>query len=385
MPVDFDKLKIDEQAAAPSMKRGMVAALCMVCLALGFLLGLFMRPGDHAKPIPVKTAMVQSGGDQAIRSFSAGGWIEVAAPQYPIIISSRIPQRLEKLLVRQGDWVSASQPLAGLYDEDIKTKLRLAESRARELEEKMKLAKSIYDRNQGLEKGAISAEELDRNKADSNSAKEAHKAALAEVELVRRELSYCTVKAPDDMSRLKVLNVLHNPGDWIGMEKAGLVSLYDPSNLQVRVDVPQPNIKFVRQGGEVEVRADVNPQKVYPGTVLRIEPLAELAKNTVTVRIHINEPDEMLFPEMVARVNFLAEKAKDRTASQLVVPTDAVIADAAAHYVFVCEQDTARRRKIDIGQTEGQATVVTGGLKGGDRVIVTELNRLSDGTKVKAD
>jgi hypothetical protein len=152
------------------------------------------------------------------------------------------------------------------------------------------------------------------------------------------------------------------------------------------VDVAQPNIRFVKTGGAVEVRTEVNPQKSYAGTVLRLEPLAELAKNTVTVRIKIREPDERLFPEMVANVNFLAEPGPGGASpSQLVIPSAAVLSEAEARYVFVCDQNVARRQKIEVGEVAGQATVVKSGLTGGQRVIISELDKLKDGAKVEGD
>jgi RND family efflux transporter MFP subunit len=321
-----------------------------------------------------------------VRSFSAGGWIEVAAPQYPVYISAQIAQRLQQIMVRQGDWVEPAQLIATLYDEEIKTRLRLAEARAREQEEKLRLARSVHERSQALDKGAIAAEELDRNLADFTMAKEAAAAAAAEVELIRKELSYCTISVPEGLPRLKVLAVFHSPGSRVNLDKAAIVALYDPSNLQVRVDVAQPNIRFVKTGGAVEVRTEVNPQKSYAGTVLRLEPLAELAKNTVTVRIKIREPDERLFPEMVANVNFLAEPGPGGASpSQLVIPSAAVLSEAEARYVFVCDQNVARRQKIEVGEVAGQATVVKSGLTGGQRVIISELDKLKDGAKVEGD
>ncbi len=54
---------------------------------------------------------------------------------------------------------------------------------------------------------------------------------------------------------------------------------------------------------EFYVAPDGNDEN--PGT--RQEPLATLAKNTITVRIAIVDPDELLFPEMVAHATFMRD------------------------------------------------------------------------------
>jgi RND family efflux transporter MFP subunit len=386
MSVDFDKLRIDEkQHAVQKSSRVIIAGIA--CFIIGLSIGLLVKlQGSSGQAVKVKTTVVRAGGGQTVKAFSAGGWIEVAAPQYPVYISAQISQRLQKLNVRQGDWVEPGQLIASLYDEDAKTRLRLADARAREQDEKLRIANAVCERSRELDKGAISAEELDRNLSELTMAREAAAAAAAEAELMSKELSYCTVSMPEGLPRLKVLNVFHSPGSFITMDKAAIVSLYDPSNIQVRVDVAQPNIKFVKIGADAEVRTEVNAQKAYAGTVLRIEPQAELAKNTVTVRIKINDPDEMLFPDMVANINFLAERSQGKAGqTQLMVPSDAVISDADSKYVFVCDKNIARRQKVEVGRVSGQTTIIKSGLTGGQRVIISELDKLSDGARVEGD
>jgi len=103
-----------------------------------------------------------------------------------------------------------------------------------------------------------------------------------------------------------VLKVLHRVGEWVDAQKhPSLVWLYDPKQMQVRVDVRQPDVTSVAVGQTVEVVTEANPSKKYKGTVLRIDPLAELSKNTVTVRARIEDPDDLLYPEMVAQITFL--------------------------------------------------------------------------------
>jgi hypothetical protein len=51
----------------------------------------------------------------------------------------------------------------------------------------------------------------------------------------------------------------------------------------------------------------------------------------------------------------------------------------------VCDQNVARRQKIEVGEVAGQATVVKSGLTGGQRVIISELDKLKDGAKVEGD
>jgi multidrug efflux pump subunit AcrA (membrane-fusion protein) len=393
----------------------------------------FKRPAR----LTVETALVQLSGTARGRQFTAGGWIEVARPAWPLVVSARISERLDTLSVRQGQILKPGQLIATLYDKDVRTRLAMgraevqaaeknlaklkagyrkedikaAGARVDEATEIERIAKANYERSKALPSGAISAETLDNDlstfkKASAVSAqlraelakmKAGYRvediavaqakltAANSRVELTERELSYCTITAPESDRPLRVLKVLHRIGEWINAAKAPeLVSLYDPKEMQVRVDVTQANLKSIVVGKPAIVVTEANPERRYSGTVLRAEPLAELAKNTVTVRVKINDPDEMLFPEMVARITFLSQTPTSAPADQAVlIPTIALLADDGKDYVFVIDDGRARKQSVTTDGASGTQTRIIGGLQSGQRVITSHLTSLQPGIAVQ--
>jgi RND family efflux transporter MFP subunit len=306
---DLNRLKISDKVADRSTKSGpgKLAIAGFIGLIVGFCLAFVVLPRRAAEPVASSDspATVSAKPSSQPRGFTAGGWVEVPAPDYPIVVSSRIEQRLDKLLVRHGDAVKPGQDLALLYSGDLESMLRKVEALVKAQQEVLRLAKASHARNMALEKGVLSAEELDRSLSAVNTETQRLKAVEADLELAQQELSYCVVKAPEEPKALRVLDVYNRPGDWISKNKgAAILALYNPSEMHVRVDVPQSRIKLVKQGQSVTVRTEAHPDHQYAGIVARIDPLAELAKNTITVRINISEPDERLFPEMVAHVSF---------------------------------------------------------------------------------
>lgn len=53
-----------------------------------------------------------------------------------------------------------------------------------------------------------------------------------------------------------------------------------------------------------EISLDAEPGKTYVGRVIRIQPRASLQKNTVQVKVSIENPSPMLRPDMSAKVSF---------------------------------------------------------------------------------
>ena len=154
----------------------------------------------------------------------------------------------------------------------------------------------------------------------------------------------------------------------------------------MRLDVAQGQISQVQPGGRVVVRTEAHPRREYHGRVARIEPLAELAKNTLTVRVTLEDPDDRLFPEMVAHATFQpAATAATPAARGLVVPAGAIGGSGANTHVYVAERGVARRRPVTVGERVGQGVVVGSGLQSGQRVIVSNLDQLADGTRVTTE
>jgi HlyD family secretion protein len=361
------------------------------------------------------------------RGFSAGGWISVPSPDYPVVVAARIAQRLDAVSARQGDAVAPGQVLARLYDADARARLaaaearaqsareeaakmragsrpedvRAAESRAREAEARMALARATVERTARLEPGAVAAEQADRERAEMNVASQAWAAASAEAEKLRagfrreevaaaeaalheaealaalasNELSYCTVTAPGDVA-LRVLAVYHAPGDWIGMGREAAL----------RVDVSQANLRFVKVGGKARVKTEANPQREYAAVVVRLDPLAELAKNTITARLRIEDPDELLFPDMVAHVVFLPDASSEAgRPGETLIPRQAVLDAADGPSVYMVQDGRARKTRIRIGSRTDSAVVVTGGLSSGQRIVTAGAETLRDGDAVETE
>ena len=71
----------------------------------------------------------------------------------------------------------------------------------------------------------------------------------------------------------------------------------------------------------------------------------------------------------------------------LVVPLVAVTRIGGQHFVFVAEEGeqgaVARQRPVSLGEVIGEDYVVRSGLKPGERVIVSNLQKIGDGSPVK--
>ncbi len=397
--IDLNDLKIEAKPRRSS-GGGWLVILLLVLLPGAFALGWFLNGSGAALPgtaTPVTVEVVRSAReDPAHRGgFGEGGWVEV--PSYhPLVVSSLVPGRVEELLVLEGSRVEAGQVVARLYARDLEDAVRLREaevaearavlalftagyrkeevakasSRVSRLEAEVALAGKVAARTADLvPAGAASAEELEEDRAALHVARADLEAALEERarltsgfreeevqkakagldramagrDLAKSRLSYAEVTSP--ASGVVLLRFV-TPGSFVSAADPRVVALYDPNDLQARVDVRQENAGRVRIGQHVELATEAEPDRNYRGEVIRVEPLADLKKNTVQVKIRILDPGPGLHPEMICRVRFLEdgpEKSGIQEKPVPTVPASAVVADGARTVVLLDSDGRAVR------------------------------------------
>jgi multidrug efflux pump subunit AcrA (membrane-fusion protein) len=99
-----------------------------------------------------------------------------------------------------------------------------------------------------------------------------------------------------------------------------ILHIYDPSKLQVRVDVPLADAPAIFVDQRCEVVVDVLPDQTFAGRVLRITHEADIQKNTLQVKVQVIDPSPLLRPEMLTRVRFLPDGAPPTGAGKPSAP-----------------------------------------------------------------
>ena len=236
-------------------------------------------------------------------------------------------------------------------------------------------------------------------------------AALAEAQaaVARTESAVAVAEARHDEADLRLSRMeVRSPADGVVMTRlaepgtkvmrqmddpysAQIVRLYDPRNLQVRVDVPLVEAARVGVGQPAEVIVDVLPNRVFAGELIRIVHEADVQKNTLQVKVAIRDPSPELKPEMLARARFLGQPKAGDTAGresteQLLIPEAALSRQDGGSFVWLADQvdNVARRRTVTTGGAAREGWVIVNeGLRPGDRVIVEPPAGLSNGHRIR--
>ena len=69
----------------------------------------------------------------------------------------------------------------------------------------------------------------------------------------------------------------------------------------------------------------------------------------------------------------------------MLVPQSAIAQDEHGNYVMVVKDNIAEQRRVTLGDTIGTKQVVKSGLTADDKVIIQGLQKVTNGTRVKAE
>jgi RND family efflux transporter MFP subunit len=214
---------------------------------------------------------------------------------------------------------------------------------------------------------------------------------VAETQL---RLDRMTIRSPVDG---RVFKLIGHPGARIGggEQMAGydgstIVTLYRPDMLQVRVDVRFEDIPKVRLKQSVNIENPALPEPLT-GTVLFVSSEANIQKNTLQVKVDIPDPPEVLKPEMLVDVTFLAPKETQQSETaieevRLYIPEQLLQQDDGGSFVWVADQSRGKAQRIRVetgAMMNGGLVQITSGLAVTSRIIVSGVESLRDGDRIR--
>lgn len=225
---------------------------------------------------------------------------------------------------------------------------------------------------------------VDRERRDGARAKsEGAGAALATARIVETvaelALARTEVRAP---AGGVVFERLAGPGT--GLEPgAGVVALFDPGSLRVRVDVPQGEVHRLVSGQAVEVHSEARPDRPYRGELVRVVPRADLQKVTVEVHVRIDDADGRLLPNMLVQARFLGgdSEAGAPSGEALFVPER--VLDGDNLWVLDASGERAVKVAVQRGARRGDRVEIRSGLNLSHKVIDRGREKLNEGAAVR--
>jgi RND family efflux transporter MFP subunit len=354
---------------------------------------------------------------QAQVELTASGYVQAEVESK---IAPKVPGRVLKVHVVQGQKVELGQVVLELDPADdqaniaaAQSRVRAAQAQAQSAEARVLTAEAEYreveqraSRERKLATQGVSASALAEDlEARAQAAAEALKAARAAAKATFADAAALAAQTRVLETGLKNLTltapisgvVVSRPpqlGEFVGPQPAGVqvdmggVRIADFSTLVVETDIPEARLSQVRPGGPAEIVLDAFPTERRRGRVKEITPQVDRAKATVLVKVSFVDPTQNVLPDMAARVSFLAQELDEKALAippKKVVPKVALRESGGGQVVFVLDGDRVKMTPVQLGPAFGNGYELVSGPSAGTKLIANPSPALSDGQKVKTE
>ena len=354
----------------------------------GLLLASCSAPEEAPAPQPVPVRTVTIGSEAIPNVIELPGRVE---PVREAEVRARVTGIVQERLYEEGTDVREGQPLFRIDPRELQAgsaQIQASLERARATEAN---ARAVVERYRPLvAENAISGQEYDAAVAAAREASANVAQIRAQLDAASLQLGYTTVRAP-----------ISGRAGRAQVTEGALVSQAEGTLLTEIEQISPVYVSFAQSASEVlairraiaagelelgedervEVRLTFSDGTEYPipGYIDFLDFSVDQETGTVELRAEFPNPSGLLLPGEFVRAKIYA----GQVSSGIAVPQRAVTVNENGGSVFVVDREgTAALRQVELGATVNGRWVIEGGLRPGDVVIVSNLQKIRPGVPV---
>lgn len=331
----------------------------ILCLAA---LSLFFSCSDRQKasaPSAVKVVTQTVSRNSFDNSNSYVGTVDAGASS---VLSFETGGKITRLLCREGDRVAKGQLLGTVSPTTLRDSHYATQVTLQQAQDAYKRMKKLHDEGVIPEIKWVEIETKLRQ-------------AEAAERIAREQLSHTELYAP-------FAGVVTSRSAEVGMNVLPDQPVYkiaDVSAVDVNFSVPEKEINNIRVGEKAQVTVDAAGARVFDAVVKEKGIVADEVSHTYNVRLSLSGASYVLLPGMACSVRLSSQT----TDSAFVVPMGAVELDTDnVRFVWLSCNGKAVRRNVEVGDFSGGGVEIISGLNEGDKVIVSGMQKVSEGMRV---
>jgi RND family efflux transporter MFP subunit len=273
-----------------------------------------------------------------------------------------------KMNVERGQSVGKGQMIAEVDAEPIRKNIN-------ELETRLELAKTMFERQENLWKQQIGSE------MQYLQAKNSKESLERNIESLKSQLKKAYVKSPID----GVVDELFMKQGEMANPSMPIARVVNVSEVHIKADVSETYVPNVKRGDEVLAKFP-SLNKEIPVKISNVGQFIEPANRTFKVEMQISNRDGMLKPNTLAVV-----KIKDFSQKNAIVIPTYLIQQATdgQEFVFVIRKvqnkEVVAKVIIKTGKSYGGETLVIEGLQANELLVSKGYNEVIDGEEVKVN
>jgi RND family efflux transporter MFP subunit len=294
-------------------------------------------------------------------------------------IQPQVEGFVTRIVARPGQRVAAGALLMEIDSGRQQAAVANLESVRAAREADVQFARQQADRMKKLhDAGAVSQQEYEQAATAVQTTQAQLRALDAQIREQRVELAYHRVTAP---TAGMVGDIPVRLGDRV-TRSTMLTTIDENAGLELYISVPVAQAPGLRPGMLVRI-VDDRGQPIATSEVNFISPSVDMATQSVLVKAPLQSTTPFRTDQFV-RTHLVWNSEPG-----LTVPLIAVSRINGRYFVYVVEKGengmtVARQRGVDLGAVVGNDYIVLGGLKEGEQLIVSGIQKIGDGMPVNA-
>ncbi len=333
-------------------------------------------PGSTAPPVvevaaanivTVDTALVESGP-------ALSGTLQAL---HSATLRAQVAGELLAVYVDEGTRVEAGQPVALIDTLTLAEAARSAQSQLASVQLAAEVAQRNYQRSVTLhDAGAIADRDLETAHDQSVAAAAAVADARSRVASAAKQLANATIRAP---FAGVVSNRAAHGGDVLQVGNP-IVTVIDPSALQLDASVPADYLASAQVGTPVQFSVNGDSAQTFEGRIARVNPAVDSVTRQVVIHVTVPNDNRALAAGLFAQGRVVVHVVRD-----LAVPLSALDPKSATPEVRRVRGGRTERVGVTLGIRDDLAerVEVTRGLSPGDTVLVGASLDIPAGSMVR--
>ena len=284
-----------------------------------------------------------------------------------------------RIFVKPGDRVRMGTPLVQINAEKQRAAVRSTEASRTGTEADVQYWRQQVKRLEALvEAGAISKQEFEQAQNNLRTAEARLTALQAQVREGQVELQYYRVNAPQAGV---VGDIPIRVGDRV-TNSTEITTIDDNSALEADIQIPLDRSPDLRLGLPVQL-LDADGKPVATNPITFVAPRVDERTQTVLVKSTLRDAPPAMRVQQFSRSRIVWDSTPG-----LLIPLTAVVRINGKYFCYVAESKdgglVAAQRPLELGELIGNDYIVQSGVKAGERVVVSGIQKIGNGASVKA-
>jgi membrane fusion protein, multidrug efflux system len=338
------------------------------------------KQGAGPQGIPVETA---TAGRSDVPVYLEG--LGTVQAFYTVTITARVDGELQKVGFVEGQKVNKGDLIGQIDPRPFKAALDQAIAVHAKDVAQLASAKADLDRYEILApQNLASKQTLDAQHALVAQLQAQIQGDQANIDNARTQLGYTTITSPiQGLTGIRRVD----PGNNVhAADTGGIVTVTQVQPIACIFTLPEealPAVNGALQAGSVGVTAMSRDgrSELDRGTITLVDNQIDQTTGTIRVKATFPNPHNSLWPGEFINARVLIRT--DRNV--LTVPSTAIQRGPNGMFTYVVKSDsTVEARPLKVGDESAALTVITGGLKDGEEVVINNQYRLQPGARIRS-